>query len=577
MEKITAGEAIVRILQAEGVTKVFGLPGGHILNVYDAILRTGSMQHILVRHEQSAASMAAGYAQLTGEPGICTVTAGPGATNLVSGIAEAFVGALPVIVIAARAGSNIAHRGAAQEVDTTRLFEPITKWSVRVPRADAVVDIMRQAFTVARSGKPGPVFVDIPRDYLAETIVFAGHRPVGKPALPAGHPVALDAAAEALANAERPLIVAGGGSLASGASDAVRGLAELLAIPVLTSLAGRGILADDHPLAAGGLGAHRNPLSKRLLAEADCVLGLGTRFEEMETNWRPGFVPDPSATYIQVDTDGSEIGRSVPAGVGIVGDVRLVVEGIVQRLQAKGVKAAPELERHPRVRLVREEVEAIEREADALAGRAGERMHPLAVVRAARKVFPRETIVSIDVGVMAQQMGGAFPWFRIYEPRSTVVCSSFYGMGFASAGLPVAKVVHPDRPALGFVGDGSFQMVMNVLPVAAEHRLPVTWIVLNDGALGSIRDIQERAFAGRFLATDFTVQPDFAQVAQACGCHGETVRELDQVRPALERALAMNAAGKPVVLDCLVAPERLAHTYEFYPFYALPKPGQVRG
>ncbi|WP_342364043.1 thiamine pyrophosphate-binding protein [Terrarubrum flagellatum] len=575
MEKITAGEAIVKVLEAEGVTKVFGIPGGHILNVYDAVLKSPTMEHILARHEQCAASMASGYAQLTGEPGICTVTAGPGATNLVSGIAEAFVGSLPVIIIAARAGTNIAYKGAAQDVDTTRLFEAITKWSVRVHRADSIVTIMRQAFTVARSGKPGPVFVDIPRDYLPELVEFGDYLPVGRPAAPRGNPKAIAAAADALVAAKNPLIVAGGGAVASGAVGALRRFAERLAIPVITSLAGRGIISDDHPLSVGGLGAHRNPLSKRLLAEADCVLGLGTRFEEMETNWRAGFLPDPKATYIQVDTDGSEIGRSVPTKIGIIGDVREVLEELDAHVKTSRHTVA-DFTSHPRVKEFATEIAKIERDADELAVSMTRPIHPLAVIRGAREVFPKESTVSIDVGVLAQQIGGAFPFFKVYEPRSLVVCSSFYGMGFASAGLPVAKVVYPKRPALGFVGDGSFQMVMAVLPTAVEHRLPVTWIILNDQSLGSIRDIQERAFGNRIFATDFSFQPDFAKLAEACGCYGETIKSVADVKPALERALTANEEGTPAVLDFLVARERLPQTLEFFPFYSMfPKPGEA--
>jgi acetolactate synthase-1/2/3 large subunit len=531
------------------------------------------MEHILVRHEQCAASLAAGWAQLTGEPGICTVTAGPGTTNLVTGIAEAYVGSLPVIVIAARAGTSTTHKGAAQEVDTTRLFESITKWSVRVQRAASIVDILRQAFTVARSGKPGPVLVDIPRDFLPELVTFGEYRPVGRPAPPLGNPSALVEAAAALAAARNPLIVAGGGAVAAGAFAEVRELAESLAIPVVTSLAGRGILPDDHALAAGGLGAQRNPLSKRLLAEADCVLGLGAKFEEMETNWLPGYVPAPEATYIQVDIDGSEIGRSVVPGIGIAGDARLVAAELVRLVRAAG-ETVKDLGHHPRVLAIAREVAEIERSADEMA-RSGQRpMHPLAVVRAAREVFPRESTVAIDVGFLAQQMT-VFPFFKIYEPRSVIVCSSYYGMGFASAGLPVARLAHPDRPALGFVGDGSFQMMMTILPTAVEHRLPVTWIILDDRALGSIRDAQELAFGGRFIATDFAFQPDFAKLAEACGCYGETVEDRSEVEAALRRALEANRSGRPAVLDFSVAPERLPHTREFYSVFSLAKPASA--
>jgi acetolactate synthase-1/2/3 large subunit len=227
------------------------------------------------------------------------------------------------------------------------------------------------------------------------------------------------------------------------------------------------------------------------------------------------------------------------------------------------------------VRAIAKEVAEIERTADKLARSSMRPMHPLAVVRAAREVFPRESTVAIDIGFLAQQMT-VFPFFRIYEPRSVVVCSSFYGMGFACAGLPVAKLVYPDRPALGFVGDGSFQMMMGILPTAAENRLAVTWIILDDRSLGSIRDAQELAYDGRFIATDFEFQPDFAKLAEACGCYGETVADRGEVKAALQRALDANLAGRPAVIDFGVARERLPHTREFYGIFSQPKPAAAR-
>jgi acetolactate synthase-1/2/3 large subunit len=567
MDSITAGQAVVNVLKAEGVRCVFGLPGGHILSVYDALYDTPEIRHVLVRHEQTAASMAAAYAQLTGEPGICLATAGPGATNLVTGVTEAFVGAMPMVIIAARGATTTTHRGAAQEVATERIFAPVTKWAVRVDRADLIVDVLRQAFTIARAGKPGPVYVDIPRDLLPMQVAFPSYRAVGRPPPPAGNPDSIRAAVDRLAGARSPIIVAGGGTVASGAFTELRELAELLAMPVLTSLAGRGSIPDDHPLSVGGLGCHRNALSKDLLAGADVVLGLGTRFEEMETNWRPGFVPAADACYIQVDTDPAELGRSIVPTIPIVGDVKLVLAEMLRLLGAEGRRGPAALTELPRVRDCAAALAQIEREADATASDRRP-IHALSVIRAARAVFPRDTTVAFDVGSLAQHMAGAHPFFRIFEPRSTIVCSSFYGMGFASAGLPAARLIRPASPALGFVGDGSWQMVMNVLPVAVEHDLPVTWVVLNDMALGSIWDIQEYAFKQRIIDTAFTVQPDFARIAEACGCYGEKIEDPGEITPALRRALAANAAGKPAVLDFIVGRDRLQQSYDFFWFYA---------
>lgn len=569
MDVINAGRAVVDVLMAEGVRFVFGLPGGHVLSVYDALYETPEIRHVLVRHEQSAASMAAAYAQLTGEPGVCLVTAGPGCTNLVSGIAEAYVGSLPIVILAGRGATGNSLRGAAQEVATDRIFAPVTKWSLRVDRADLIVDALHQAFATARSGKPGPVLVDIPRDLLDSDMPLRPYVPTSPRPRPPAEPGLVAAAAEVLAAAERPLIVAGGGTVAADARATLLELAELLVVPVLTSLAGRGSIPDDHPLSAGGLGAHRNRLSKRLLGEADVVLGLGCRFEELETNWREGFVPAPTARYIQVDIDPVEIGRSIHADIGLVGDVRTVLGQLIAALREHTgvVSTAGAYVAHPRTREVVAEMAAIEAEAEALAASDQRPIHPLRVIRAVRATFPREATVAIDVGCITQHIAGGTPYFKVFEPRSLIVPSSFYGMGFAAAALPAARLVYPERPAVGFVGDGSFQMVMNVLPVAAEHGLPVTWCIFNDGALGSIWDIQQYRFNKRIVATEFQVQPDFAKIAEACGCRGERVAAPGEVEAALVRALDANEAGIPVVLDFAVARERLLGTMEHYAFY----------
>jgi acetolactate synthase I/II/III large subunit len=565
---VKAGRAVVKALEAEGVSVVFGLPGGHVLEIYDGLYDSRAISYIAVRHEQSAANMAAAYAQLTGSPAVTLCTAGPGATNLVTGIAEAFLGALPVVAINGRGPTDTSHRGAAQEVASDRVFAPIAKWTVRVDRASVLLDAIRQGFSIARNGKPGPVVIDIPRDLLSEEIAVRPYAPAGPPARPKPDDDAVASAATALGAAVRPVIVAGGGTLAAGAWAELRTLAELTASPVLTSLAGRGSIPDDHPLSAGGLGAQRNRISKRLLAEADVVLNLGCRFEEMETNWLPSHVPAEGAVHIQVDIDGAEIGRSIPAQIGVVGDIRCVLQELLERLGSNAGAIDGDPLQHPRIASLRREMEQLELDLDAMAASDSTPLHPLRVIRAVRAAFPRETTVAIDVGCITQHIAGGTPFFKVYEPRSLIVPSSYYGMGFASSALPVAKLVYPDRPAVGFVGDGSFQMcVVNVLPVAVEHGLPVTWCVMNDQALGSIWDIQRYRYGGRILGTEFSYQPSFAAIAEACGCYGERIEAASAVDGALERALEANARGVPAVLDFAVARVRLPQTAEHYAFY----------
>lgn len=572
--KLPAGEAIIKIMKAEGVRHVFGLPGGHILPLYDGIYKTEGVEHILVRHEQSAANMAAAYAQLTGEPGVCIVTAGPGATNLVSGIAEAFIGSLPIVVFAGRGATTTSQKGASQEIATDRIFEPITKWSIRIDRADMISDIARRAFTIARGGKPGPVYVDLPRDLLPQEVEFGEYTPAPTRSAIAGDPDLVKFATEALLSAERPILVAGGGAVMSGAFDEVRQLAEVLALPILTSLAGRGIIPDDHPMSVGGLGAHRNPLSKDLFLNADVIIGVGTKFEEMETNWRDGFLPDRRAVYVQIDIDPAEHGRSIIPRYPITGDARTVLGQILSIVANSGrALSAEAFEAHEKVAQIRKAMAAIEAEAERIATESRVPIHALSVIRAARKAFPRQTTIGIDVGCLAQHIAGAMPYFRVYEPRSVIVPSSFYSMGFVASGFPAAKLVYPDRPALCFVGDGSFQMVMNNLPAAVEHNLPVTWCILNDEAYGSIRDIQTYVYGQRYLGTDLHVQPAFAKIAEANGCYGERIEASQDIGGAFARALEANKQGKPALLDFVVGHDRMTQSTEFFTYFRGEMPG----
>jgi acetolactate synthase-1/2/3 large subunit len=565
MPRISGGQAVVEVLKAEGVRFVFGLPGAHTIRIYDALYGTREIRHILVRHEQAAANMAAAYAMLTGEPGICCATAGPGATNLVTGIAEAYSGALPVIALTGRSATHIAQRGACQEIPQEKVFAPITKWSVRVDGPGQIVETLRRAFTIARTGKPGPVLIDLPMDVLMAAVHFDEYIPVGKPPAPRGDSRQTRAAVDKLLSSTRPILIAGGGTVASGAFQELRDLAEALASPVLTTLSGRGSFPDDHPLAGGGLGLHRNAVSKRLLNEADFVLGLGCRFEQMETNWTTDYLPAPDACYVQVDIDPNEIGRCVIPQIGIVGDVGLVLKDMLRLVkEKKGPDLRTSFSNAPRIKeLVRlkKELEA-DLEQAATANKVP--ISSLQVVSEIRKVFPKETTAAIDIGALAQAWTGAFPYFKVYEPRSCIACTSFYAMGFAASGVPVAKLVYPERPAVAVCGDGAFQMIMNVLPVAAEHQLPVTWCILDNESLGSIADLQEGLFKGRCIATSFEIQPDFVLIAEACKCYGEKVEDPRQIRAALGRALEANNRGVPAVLDFIVSQEKSQGAREFF-------------
>ena len=566
---MTAGRAIVEVLKAEGVKAVYGIPGGHVLPIYDGLYDTPEISHFLVRHEQAAASMAAAYAQLTGEAAVCLVTAGPGATNLVTNVAEAFVGALPMVILAGRGATATTfprrqpgsgyRTGLSPDHQMGRAHRPGRSHSGCLARGLRRGAQRQAGSSLSRSAAR----------YLAgeDQIRRVTCRP-DRAARLRGEPERIGAAVGASPASEtsadrcwrRHHRV---GRFGGAATDWPRALSA----PVITTLAGRGVIDDDHPLSVGGLGAHRNPLSKRLLAEADVVLSLGARFEEMETNWRAGFVPSPAARVIQVDIDAAEIGRSVPAQLGIVGDIRAVVEDMLVALRGGEPANRGGFRPNAATQGYAAELKRFAAEIAEQAASQDKPIHPLRVIRAVRQALPREATIAIDVGCLAQHMVGSLPAFPVHLPRSLIVPSSFYGMGFAGSALPVARQVYPDRPAVGFIGDGSFQMMLHVLPVAAEYRLGVTWCVLNDRALGSIRDIQEFGMGNRVIDTDFGVQPDFAKIAEACSCYGEQVTEPAEVDGAIARALAANEKGVPAVLDFIVARARMQQTYEHYAFY----------
>jgi acetolactate synthase-1/2/3 large subunit len=309
---------------------------------------------------------------------------------------------------------------------------------------------------------------------------------------------------------------------------------------------------------------HRNMLSKKLLNEADVVLGLGCRFEQFETNWLPGWIPAPDICYIQVDTDPAEIGKSVIPKIGIISDIKLLLEDMTAAVKAKnGPDFRTGFRDLSRIREIAELKGQVEEDMRRAAARNDKPLYPGRVVRTARDVFPRDATAAVDIGCLAQAMGGAFPYFSIYEPRSIIPCTSFYCMGYAASAAPMAKLIYPDRPAVAFCGDGSFQMIMNVLPAAAENHLPVTWCILDDGCLGSIKRQQQGMFNTCFQ-TAFTVRPEFAAIAKACQCYGEKVEDPDEVGPALDRALEANNKGLPAVLDFRVIAEGPEAAIEYF-------------
>jgi len=552
-------DVIVDALQKEKVRFVFGLPGNPEA-LYDSLYGAEGIEAVLVRHETSGVFMAMAYAKLTRQPGVCFGSPGPGVANLVPGVLEAYSGCTPLVVLGSSASSMLEGMGAFQETSQVDMFRPITKWLFRLPSADRAAWAMRRAFSLASNGKPGPVYVDVPFDVGVSKTDEARYVPADRPIRVRPDQERVKEAAELLLASERPVIVAGGGAFASAASGELITIAEFLGIPVLTTPCGRGVIPEGHPLAVGLVGLYRTRVGRRVYQEADLLLSLGSRNEEFQTAaWR--YFPE-EAMFIQVDIDSSEMGRNWIPDVAVVGDVKLVLQDLAAVI-SKRVRRRP-LEEMPRVKGIMEAKEAFEREVEAQCKDSSAPLKSKRIVFEANRVFGGGTVLVNENG--SQDLWSYyFPYYKVLDVDGCVAPAEQTCMGFGVAGAIGAKLAVPDRKVICTTGDGAFQMFMKELPTAVQYDAPVTWIVLNNYSLGWIK-LHEKALGERYIAVDFEAQPDFAAVAEACGCYGGRVEEASAVRPALENALRQNAAGVPAVLDFIVDPWDFPDGFkEFHP------------
>jgi acetolactate synthase-1/2/3 large subunit len=540
-------DVIVGALKQEGSDYVFGLPG-HPEALYDSLYDSADVKSVLVRHEASGVFMAMAYARVARQPGICFGSPGPGVANLVPGVLEAWSGCTPLIVLGASAGTDKEGLGAFQEAPQVEVMAPITKWTYRIPSANMSSWAMRRAFSIAANGKPGPVYVEVPFNVGTSTTDKTDYMPSVRPIRFRPDPEGVKDAVELLLSSERPVIVAGGGAYASGASGEVVALAELLGIPVLTTPCGRGVIPEDHPLALGLVGLYRTRTGKRVYQNADLVVSLGSRNEEFQTASWSHYPND--AKFIQVDIDPAEIGRNWAPDLALVGDVKLALMDLIAAMSERAARKP--LEEMPRVRSVLDAKEAFWEEVEAECGDESSPLKSRRVVHEANRVFGRGTILVNENG--SQDLWSYyFPYYRVLDEYGCVAPAEQTCMGLGVAGAIGAKLAAPDRKVLCTTGDGAFQMFMKEVPTALEQGAPVTWIVLNNHSLGWIK-LHERALGERYIAVDFDAQPDFAAFARSCGCHGERVEEARGIRPAIEEALRRNLSGTPAVLDFEVDP-----------------------
>ena len=524
--KRTGGEWVVEALTGEGVRHVFGIPGVHNLAIYDALLRQSAITHVLARHEQGAAFMADGYARASGAPGVVIVTSGPAATNTITPLAESYSGSIPVMVIMSDIASRLVGRdlGALHEVlNQIDCFRPVTRWAEALTDAATIPATIAGAFELLRTGRPGPMAVSIPNDLLATQVEAAlpSRSGAGRPPC---HVADVEAAARLLADAERPLIIAGGGVVAAGAPAELATLARRLQAPVVTTVSGRGSIGERDPLWHSVLPDRR--ATAGVLAAADVVLAVGTKLGHRSME-KLGAGLGSEQTLIHLDVDPSVIGRQYKARLAIVGDARDGLAGLAAALGAGRARAGWD-----RGRL------------SALRADAGPRYTAeiAAAIAALRRALPDDAIVVNDQTGLTYWMEHKFP---VYAPRTFLYPTGSAVLGYAVPAAIGAKLARPDRPVVAVAGDGGFMFSVAELATAVKYRLPIAFLVVNDERLGAIKYLQEKFYAGRWGETELT-NPDFVALARAFGGRGERVPAVDDLADAMARALA---ADGPTLLE----------------------------
>ena len=543
MKRMNVWQAIVDALKIEGIEHVFGLPGGDLF--YDALYDSPEIKPVLVREESSGAFMAMAYARMIGKPGVCYASSGPGVANLVPGVMEAESACVPLIAIGGASNASNAGMGAFQETDQISIMKPITKWAARIAQAERAPWVMRRAFSLATNGKPGPVFIEVPKDMGAIEGDVPGYVPSVYPLRCLGDPSMIQAAAKLLVEARRPLIIAGGGAVYSQAFQQVAELAEALDAPVMTTPCGRGILPEDHSHAFGVVGLYFSRLGERVYGEADLLLTVGSRNEDFQSG-RQQFFPE-GAKYIQIDIDPNEIGRNWIPDVPIVGDASMTLGALVNYVKDRIGDTGKANEWTRKLMGAKEHHEA-EVESECLTDEVP--IKTRRVVWELNQVLGKDTILVNENG--SQDLWSYyFPYYKVLDINCCIAPGEQTCMGLGVAGAIGAKLARPSKKVVCTTGDGAFQMFMKELPTAVQYNAPVTYVVLNNFSLGWIKFGQKRR-GDRFIATDFHAQPDFVAIAKANGCHGERVEVPADIRPALERALKANQDGKPAVAEFIV-------------------------
>lgn len=534
--KKSGAQIFVDSLIKQGVDTIFGYPGGSVLPIYDA-LYDSEIRHILTRHEQGAAHAADGYSRASGRPGVCLATSGPGATNLVTGIANAYMDSVPLVAFTGQVVTSQLGKDSFQEADIIGITLPITKHSYLVKDVRDLARVIKEAFYIATTGRPGPVLIDIPRDISASLTEYEEPGPVNLPGykIP-GEPsnTKIEEAVQAIVASNQPVIYAGGGVVNSGASDELQKFAELILAPVTTTLMGLSGFPGNHPLALGMLGMHGSKYANYAVCECDLLIAVGVRFDDRVTGKLESFAP--GAKIIHIDIDPAEIGKNIRSDIPLVGDVKKSLTALIERIKARLPGAWQE-----KIKLWKKEY--------PLTYEKNGGIKPQYVISQIYRMGEKQaTRVTTDVG--QHQMWSAH-YYSLTRPRSFISSGGLGTMGF---GLPAAigvQVACPDELVFDIAGDGSIQMNIQEMATAVNYELPVKVAILDNGYLGMVRQWQELFYNRRYSYTEL-VNPDFAKLAEAYGAVGMRITRPEDVIPALEDAIAVK---KPVMMDFVVERE----------------------
>jgi acetolactate synthase-1/2/3 large subunit len=546
MTKMSGAKALIKSLERQKVDAMFGILGGALLPIYDLICKS-NIKHILCRHEQGAAHAADGYARASGKAGVCIATSGPGATNLVTGIANAYMDSAPVIALTGQVptgGDNTSYmigRDAFQEADIIGITTAITKHNFQLRNAAEIPKCIKTAFYIATTGRPGPVLIDVPKNVQTEIadihftngIQIRGYKPTSNP-----HPLQIRKAAEMLTEAEQPIILAGGGVITSNAAPELLQTAELLMAPVATTFMGKGSFPETHPMSLGSIGMHGNPVANKLLCEADVMLAVGTRFSDRATGKLSSFCVPSRKIHIDIDT--AEIGKNIDVDIPIVADAKKALKALNERL-AKQLRKKGNTAWTKRVKEAKAQMNP--------PAKSKKELKPKALLQELRKLLPEKAIVTTEVG--QNQMWAAL-YFNALKPRTFISSGGLGTMGFGFPAAIGAKVACPDRQVVDIAGDGSFRMTEQELATSVTEDIPVIVIVLNNSVLGMVAQWQRMFFKGRYSAVKLGSIPDFVKLAEAYGAQGLRARSIPEFTKAIKTALKSEVT---TVIDVPISPE----------------------